>query len=114
MVEVSSKVLLVALEMSDQVDPPLVDFCHCRVKEPVPPEAEVLLVKAVGSFPKQIVWFPEIVPPASELKIVIVDVAAFVQPFASVPVTVYVVVDVGDAETVVPEEEDKLVDGDQE
>jgi hypothetical protein len=38
----------------------------------------------------------------------------FVQPFASVPVTVYVVVDVGDAETVVPEEEDKPVDGDQE
>ena len=55
MVAVSSKVVLVALEMSDQVDPPLVDFCHCRVKEPVPPEAEVLLVKAVGSFPKQIV-----------------------------------------------------------
>jgi hypothetical protein len=54
-VGVSSKVLLEAPEMSDQVVPPLVDFCHCSVNVPVPPEAEVLFVKAAGSLPKQIV-----------------------------------------------------------
>ncbi len=37
----------------------------------------------------------------------------FVQPLASVPVTVYVVVEVGPAETTLPVDADNPVDGDQ-
>jgi hypothetical protein len=44
---------------------------------------------------------------------VTVTVAEFVHPFASVPVTVYICVKVGDAVTGVPVAEERLVVGDQ-
>ena len=44
---------------------------------------------------------------------VTVTVAEFVHPFASVPITVYVSVEVGVAVTGVPFAEDRVADGDQ-
>ena len=60
------------------------------------------------------VVLPAIAPPANGLTTVIVELAVFTHPLASVPVTVYVVVVVGLAVTVPPVVADNPVDGLQE
>jgi|DEB0MinimDraft_6_1074348.scaffolds.fasta_scaffold186202_1 hypothetical protein len=60
------------------------------------------------------VVLPAIAPAVNELPTVIVELAVFTHPLASVPVTVYVVVVVGLAVTVPPVVADNPVDGLQE
>lgn len=102
-----------APEISLQVLPELIDFCHWVVNEPVPPEADALLVKAVGSAPKQMVWLPETVPALKELRTVMVTCVVSEQPLLSVPISSYVVVVDGVAVTELAVADESVALGDQ-
>ena len=69
----------------------------------------------VALCPKQIVALTgaEVIVTAGLFVTVTVTVAVFTHPFKSVPVTVYVLVTVGSAVTLVPDVESKPVAGDQ-
>jgi hypothetical protein len=75
----------------------------------VDPPVAVIVVEV----PEQIVLFAAVAVIVGIGLTVTTEVAVLLQPFASVPVTVYVDVDVGFAVTVAPVEADSPVDGDQ-
>ncbi len=67
-----------------------------------------------GVCPTQMIWSPDTTPPLRPAVTVTVTVAVPVQEAALVPVTVYVVVAEGFAETVAPDVAERPVEGDHE
>ena len=89
------------------VPPPFVEYSHLITLAEFPLSVNVPLAEPAQT----VVTAGAIVPPVGEGLTVIVDVAVFVHPLALVPVTVYVVVEVGPALTTEPDVDDNPVAG---
>ncbi len=79
---------------------------------PEPPAAAEVEPSEVGVCPTQMIWSPETTPPLRPSVTVTVTVVVPVHDAALVPVTVYVVVADGLAETVTPDVAERPVEGD--